>query len=651
MEESDVMDEDDVGKLPVPSVTIEPDPDKAGYFQCSWVYDPEDPNDDDDLRLKLEALGIQPTTKENSVFVSFHADKVSNVRDILQECGFNVHYTEEASRYETAHFEDPEQRIQALMNLNADFMITGEGGTGKSHMIYKCYAHLASIGKRVALTATTGVAAQLLEAGANERDLEVKAHTLHSFLGLPRQENMNPDKLLECIRIRGAESNWIDTDYIIIDEVSMLTGSLLNMIYNIATSDLRNPKSRMRFILVGDFFQLGPQSSTSGNKKNYCFNATCFQNFRGNIVHLKENHRMKDDPQWRQLLLHLRTGTLTSNEETELKKRSSTAVGEPIPPDTLCLYPTREQANMVNNERINTFHGDQKTYKAQVVSIKTKRKNLTRNINLDNEPSNVRNQIERVITAATRDLMRLGKNEDVVPLRLKVGAPVVCNKNKKAKAGNRFAIKNGMRGTVVKLLATKVVVNFGGDENFDVGYETQNYEDVTENGDLCIVSIKYIPLSLSFASTIHRIQGATLDNVYIKFTIDCPDGTERSGCFDGALVYVALSRARSIEGVYMDGIDEVLTEGIAVDQDVINFYENLKSRSEEPVFIIRENWMDKKIKLQIPTLLQLYKKTRTKRIMERERRRKVREHYKQRTERNTIQIISAMKFVYGKGNN
>lgn len=645
----DIDDDDDESAKLI--LEIKPDPEFDEHYQCSIEFDPNSASIPYPEELD-EITGIKKIRQGKYYNISFPKEETLNVKEILQQ-EYTVEYTDEVAQYETSCNEDPLERVRELMDQNSNFMITGEGGTGKSYMIYSCYMHLLEQNKRVALTAMTGVAAQLLECGAEKHGgLEVKAHTLHSFLGLPLKET-DINTIEKCVTMRGCIKNWLETDYLIIDEVSMLRGELLNTIYTISQKTFVNQKARMKFILVGDMFQLGPPQppSTTTNipKPDYCFNAHCWNSvFSGNIVHLTVNHRMKNDENWKKLLGSLREGDISQEQRIALLERDVMALDEPIPPDILRLFPTREQANAINNERISTWMGQEKIYEATIADVKCKDGNMIRNINIANQTPDVKKQINRIAESCIRELMRLGKNEDVTPLRLKVGVPIVCNKNKKSKTGGGHLVKNGMRGKVVKLMAHGVKISIDGGEPIDIRYETHQCEEIAENGKLYILNIRYLPISLAFALTIHRIQGATVEDLYIKFVVTQEDGTNASACFDNKLVYVALSRATSIKGVFLEGIEDILDDCIGADEEVINFYKNISTRKKEPVKFRYEKWMDKKINLKFPPLIELYAQSRTKKVLERERRQRERRIYRQRTEENTRRIANsnAMHYAY-----
>jgi ATP-dependent exoDNAse (exonuclease V) alpha subunit len=165
-------------------------------------------------------------------------------------------------------------------------------------------------------------------------------------------------------------------------------------------------------------------------------------------------------------------------------------------------------------------------------------------------------------------------------LQLKVGAQVMFIKNDDSsmmKAPTGGTIKrwvNGTIGHVVDLPKSGIVVVEVDGEQFDVGpatWEKVRYE-VEEEFDeasgklketlvpITLAEFKQIPLRLAWAVTIHKSQGQTYDEVQIDMG---------RGAFSPGQTYVALSRVRALEGLYLTRA--ITMADVMVDQDVIRF--------------------------------------------------------------------------------
>jgi ATP-dependent DNA helicase PIF1 len=82
------------------------------------------------------------------------------------------------------------------------------------------------------------------------------------------------------------------------------------------------------------------------------------------------------------------------------------------------------------------------------------------------------------------------------------------------------------------------------------------------------VGVSQIPLILSWALTIHKSQGASLDAAMID---------AGSGIFECGQTYVALSRVRSLNGLYLTSFDYTR---IKINKKVKEYYESLRLYAE-----------------------------------------------------------------------
>lgn len=131
-----------------------------------------------------------------------------------------------------------------------NLFITGSGGVGKSTLI-KYFVH-KNKHKRIGVTSTTGVSA-----------LGIGGSTIHSYLGLGCG-NFSLDHVYNSImKNYKAKYNWLKTEILIIDEISMLSSELFDKL-NILGQAIRNSDKSfggIQIILSGDFCQLSPVGS------------------------------------------------------------------------------------------------------------------------------------------------------------------------------------------------------------------------------------------------------------------------------------------------------------------------------------------------------------------------------------------------------
>jgi len=127
----------------------------------------------------------------------------------------------------------------------------------------------------------------------------------------------------------------------------------------------------------------------------------------------------------------------------------------------------------------------------------------------------------------------------VVPeeIQLCIGAQVMLTSNLDIDSG----LVNGSRGVVIEFIEDYPKVKFTNDVELVITYESRNME---ENGEVLLTACQ-IPLIIAYALTIHKSQGATLDCIEIDL----------SRIFEYGQGYVALSRVKTIEGLYITNID------------------------------------------------------------------------------------------------
>jgi len=148
-------------------------------------------------------------------------------------------------------------------------------------------------------------------------------------------------------------------------------------------------------------------------------------------------------------------------------------------------------------------------------------------------------------------------------LHLKTGAHVMCviNITKEPTSGDPgYQLYNGCQGKVVDINNGLPVVSFNGIEAL-ITMEKHKWSSEKIPG----VSFSGIPLILSWAMTIHKSQGSTLDAAIIDLG---------PGVFAVGQSYVGLSRVRTLEGVYLTAFSD---KGVKASPKVRAFYEDLKN--------------------------------------------------------------------------
>ena len=410
----------------------------------------------------------------------------------------------------------PEEKKQILSEIRAksNVCITGAAGTGKSFMLSLIKEHFPNIH----ITASTGVAA-----------VNVGGVTIHSWAGLsngslPLEQIVNFILSGPGTKIRRQIKK---AKILAIDEISMISAQVFDLLNQVLKSVKENdlPFGGVQLIILGDFFQLPPVAKEEEMK--FCFEANAWIEADFKVFELSEIFR-QSEIRFIQLLNNIRHAAINDDDLQLLLDRQ-------IIPDNK-LRPTmlvthNSQAENINSKMLNDIFGE-KEY------------------------------IFQMQTSGKDGSIALLKKGCLAPdeLVLKKGAQVMMLKNSLIKQG----IINGSIGIVTDFIKNgSPIVKFRNGEVCIVAAEEWNIEsfnDLTQKTEI-IASIKQIPLTLAWAITIHKSQGMTLDHVYCDL----------SQVFAEGQTYVALSRVRSLEGLFIKGFRP---EKLKVNERVRRFYNN-----------------------------------------------------------------------------
>ncbi len=420
-----------------------------------------------------------------------------------------------------------------------NLFITGPGGSGKSELIRTIYKHALTRLKDICVTALTGCASILLNC---------KAKTLHSWAGIGIANRPVEQLILRIKKNKFLRAVWRGIDILVVDEVSMLSLKLFNMLNDIGKAVRGNqlPFGGIQLIFTGDFYQLPPVGDyMDPDTQKFCFESeywdTTFK--RDCQIELKKIFRQTDE---------IYSNILNQIREGKIKKSSNdlllTYVGRIVDPALIVeptkLYPTKNKVDQINLTKMSLLNGEQREFIIRYSK--------------DGEMSKSEKEIRKQFTEQDIQIefdflagnLLCDKN-----IKLKIGSQVMCIINIKSDQGD-ILICNGSQGIVKEFCSATGCPRV----KYNNGVEMVMVYNHWASDKIPGIIVSQVPLILSWALTIHKSQGATLEAAEIDVG---------SGIFECGQTYVALSRVKSLDGLYLTSFDP---RRIRINNKVKEFY-------------------------------------------------------------------------------
>lgn len=418
---------------------------------------------------------------------------------------------------------NPKQR-EAYQTIadGGNILITGPAGTGKSTLLN----FLRDVFPDMPVTASTGIAA-----------LNVGGCTIHSWASLGTGEKPAEEIAKKLNERRNAL--WYamkKSRRLAIDEVSMIDAGLLeklNRVLQLVRLSSK-PFGGLQMIFFGDFLQLPPVAK-DGSVAKFAFESRAWHDAQVKVCLLTQVMRQADE-HFAGVLSRVRVGDTSEDVRAVLRPRINAVDPTPhISPVTLATH--NEIADQINVEKLAAIKGDPTVWEAD--------------------------------DWADGDFSRQSLDRNCIApktLSLKVGAQVMLLKNIDQPEG----LVNGSLGEVIELRKGDFrgftpVVKFLNGVVREIGpesWELRRHEDV-------LASRRQIPLRLSYAISIHKSQGMSLDKIRVHL----------ARCFADGQAYVALSRARTLEGLF---IADITGKSIRANPVALEFYRRSLSAVAQP---------------------------------------------------------------------
>ena len=477
------------------------------------------------------------------------------------------HYILNWCRQTVSSRSKPSEKPEAF-----NIFLTGGAGTGKSHLVKA----VVSMMRRelqplcedpeavtVLVTAPTGVAAASID-----------GTTIHQALSITGRSSKKqaPKSSVSHDKLSTMRFLLQNLKVLVIDEISMVglpmledINERLQLIMGTADTTLYGGVS---ILAVGDFHQLPPvrkQPVYALSKDSYKkLNPTHLWRDMFHLYELTEIMRQKNNKDFAQLLNRVRLGPAycTESDIQVLQSRETASDCSDYPEDALHVFSSNAD---VDNHNINMLR------KLDTPIHEIKAKDTVKGILTDKEKLPISNKASE--TGGLRECILIA-----------VGARVMLTKNIDVGDG----LVNGVQGTVTgfieaqpqqeSALPAAVLIKFDSEKvgarrkmklrksaSDSVPIEIEETRFTVGTYSAQEVIRRQFPLTLCYASTIHKVQGLSLDKIVVTF----------DKYFQGGHTYVALSRSRSLEGLYLRNFNK---QYIKVKKDVTAEMSRLKER-------------------------------------------------------------------------
>jgi ATP-dependent DNA helicase PIF1 len=470
--------------------------------------------------------------------------------------------------------------FETIFQHHKNVFITAGGGSGKSFLLRELYQSSSRYGfkpKEVTLVSTTGISAYniegqtihswcgiLLPNGITEMDSETLGHTVTSII---RRSSSRKN----AIQIK-------QTKLLLIDEVSMLGGFYLEILDKVcrAVKKCEKPLGGIQVVMTGDMFQLQSVGDV------FLFESEVWEDLKCVYFVLTTFYRFQDE-EWTQLLVRCRVGSLTDGDkvllrsrvisEKELEERTEWNGDSNLRPTM--LLPTHKQVDEYNKKALNQLPSELRVFPS-----------------LDSVERCIQSDIhseERESQMITPEAIK--KMNSVFPVDVNFQVKVGCQLMLRRNLSVEYGLVNGSRGIVTQIRqyprAIQVAFErYESPEKCPISWEAlgassdqialanegryhSNLEWIfpiefttselvstfprrvsSTDFDTVREIMEYkrlqFPLTLSASVTIHSCQGITLSSIIVDIG---------NRIFSMGQSYVALSRCKTLQGVYILNLD------------------------------------------------------------------------------------------------
>lgn len=445
--------------------------------------------------------------------------------------------------------------------------VHGKAGCGKTYLINRITQKVQGCQVLV----PTNLAASLYKG----------ARTIHSFFygafdnldeGYQNPENITSGK------VASFRHSLIGIKLLVIDEISMVRADLFEMMNQICQKTLENtlPFGGIAVVLVGDLFQLPPIVSDDAVYEYlkreyggiYFFNSHIIQKELNNIklFELTKSYRQQNDSEFVKILDEFRKPMSEQRKIQVINEINRRVVDdEDLPKNAVYIASSNEEVRNVNTKKLEELPGVKTTIDAEYV---IRKRNSDETVTLKHSELPSKEDIREIIVPSAYDSQ----------LIFKIGARVVLTKSSK-----RMGYINGDFGTILDfngdyftILLDKNKMSImcpNPNDRYKASQKTEyRYEMIYDEQKHKLVRktpfvqrTNQFPIKLAYAFTIHKAQGQTYNQVIIDL---------KSHIFAPGQLYVALSRARSLQDLYLT--KPITYSDIISDDEIFVFLNKLR---------------------------------------------------------------------------
>ncbi|GAA5832670.1 hypothetical protein JCM11251_001406 [Rhodosporidiobolus azoricus] len=457
----------------------------------------------------------------------------------------------------------PEQQmvLKMVVDDEKNVFFTGSAGTGKSVLLREIIASLKRKHRgntdAVAVTASTGMAA-----------CNIGGTTIHSFAGIGIGAGTAEQLIANIKKNRNANAKWQRVKVLVIDEVSMVDGTLVDKLAAIATalkkakgkssSSFSKPFGGIQLVVTGDFFQLPPV--TKGTNPTFAFEAKAWKDCIDHTVNLTQVFRQKDT-EFIDMLNEMRFGRLSQESIKKFYALSRVPDYRRGGPEPTELFPMRSEVERANQTRLRGLQGEERIFKAEDGARDPDPQRMKTNTYLQNfmapeqlvlkvgaqvmliknlDTTLVNGTVGKVVGFGVQELegedgeggdgddeVFIGADGQAIRVKAEVSA---AEARRKQRVAEMVASGKMEMGPVVEWQTPM------GIERKTMVREEFKVED---NQGQKLAWRKQYPIILAWAMSIHKSQGQTIARVKVDL----------GKVFEKGQSYVALSRATSLDGL------------------------------------------------------------------------------------------------------